>query len=130
MKNENMFEVAVRSCFRFPFKGMISVEDLWQLSVKNLDLVFKTLNSELKQVEEESLLGTKTQQDKELDIKIEIVKYIVTVKLEEEELKIKAKERKEKKQRILEIMSVKQDQDLQNKTFDELNAMLNELDSY
>ena len=41
----NMFEIAARNKFRFPFKGMISTEDLWDLSVENLDNVFKTLNS-------------------------------------------------------------------------------------
>jgi hypothetical protein len=112
---------------RFPFKGLISVEDLWDLSLQNLDSIFKTLNSELKQTKEESLLNTKTKQDEELDVKIEIVKYIVKVKLEEQELRQKAKEQKEQKQKILEILATKQDQDLQNKSIDELKEMLNQL---
>ena len=44
----NMFEIATRNKFRFPFKGVISTEDLWDLSVESLDNVFKTLNSEMK----------------------------------------------------------------------------------
>jgi len=128
VNNVNIFEVATRNMFRFQFKGMISVEDLWQLSVSNLDSIFKTLNSQLKQVKEESLLNVKTKQDQELDTKIEIVKYIFQVKLEEENLRLKAKEQKEKKQKIMEILSVKQDADLQNKSVDELQKMLNELD--
>lgn len=51
----NMFEIA--------FKGMISSEDLWDLSVENLDNVFKTLNSEMKKTKEESLLSTKSKDD-------------------------------------------------------------------
>jgi len=78
--NTNIFEVAVKSKFRFEFKGLISVEDLFDLNVRDLDSVFKTLNSQLKQVKEESLLEIKTKQDEELDIKIEIVKYIFEVK--------------------------------------------------
>jgi hypothetical protein len=128
MTNEKLFEVAVRSKMRFPFKGLVSVEDLWDLSVENLDSIFKVLNSQLKQVKEESLLNTKTKEDKELDVKIEIVKYVVSVKLEEQESKLKAKEQREKKQKILEIMSVKQNEDLQNKSVDELKKMLSELD--
>jgi hypothetical protein len=128
MTNEKMFEVAVRNGFRFPFRGSISVEDLWQLSPEYLDSIFKTLNSQLKQVKEESLLNTKTKQDKELDTKIEIVKYIVSVKLEEENARLKARERKIQKQKILEIISVKQDEGLQNKSVEELTSMLNELD--
>ncbi len=125
--SEKMFEVAVRTKMRFPFKGLVSVEDLWDLSVRDLDSVFKVLNSQLKQVKEESLLEIKTKEDKELDTKIEIVKYIVGVKLEEENLRLKAKEKREQKQKILEILSVKQDQSLQNKSEEELQSMLDEL---
>jgi hypothetical protein len=128
-KMERMFECAVRNKFRFSFKGLISVEDLWDLSPVSLDSIFKTLNSQLKQTKEESLLNTKTQQDKELDIKIEIIKYIVKVKLEEDNLRLKAKERKEQKQKILEIMAEKQDESLKGKSIEELTKMLDELDN-
>jgi len=73
----NIFEVATRNMYRFPFKGTSNVEDMWQISVKELDSVFKVLNSQLKQVQEESLLDVRTQQDQELDIKIAIIKHIV-----------------------------------------------------
>lgn len=127
MKSEKMFEMAARLKMRFAFKGLISVEDLWDLSTEDLDSIFKTLNSQLKKAEEESLLGTKTKQDKEIDMKIEIIKYVVSVKLEELDLRLKAKEQKEKKQKILEILSTKQDEDLQNKSADELKEMLDQL---
>ncbi len=124
---EKMLEVAMRNKYRFPFRGLISVEDLWDLSVKNLDVIFKNLNSQLKQVKEESLLETKTKEDQELDTKINIVKHIVKVKLEEENLRLKTKEQKEKRQKILEILSSKQDEALQNKSIEELRKMLNDL---
>lgn len=76
----NMFEIATRNKFRFPFKGVISTEDLWDLSVESLDNVFKTLNSEMKKTKEESLLSTKSKDDEVLELKIEIVKHIVAVK--------------------------------------------------
>lgn len=128
MTIEKMFETAVRSKFRFPFRGLISVEDLWDLSVESLDLIFKQLNSQIKQVKEESLLGSKTQEDKELEMKIDIIKYIVSTKLEESELKAKAREVKAQKQKIMEILSAKQDEALENKSVEELTKMLNELD--
>ena len=126
--NTNIFEVATRNGFRFTFKGMISVEDLWALNVRDLDSVFKILNSQLKQVNEESLLDVKTKQDQELDTKIEIVKYIVKVKQEEENMRLKAKEQKEKKQKIMEILATKQESNLQNMSEDELKKMLSELE--
>lgn len=123
-----MFEYATRTKMRFPYKGYVSAEDLWDLSVRELDSVFKSLNSQLKKTKEESLLETKTKADQELDVKVEIVKHIVKVKLEEEDVRVKSKERREQKQKILEIISAKQDESLQNKSVEELMAMLNELD--
>jgi uncharacterized protein YrzB (UPF0473 family) len=125
----NIFEYATKNKLRFPFKGMIATEDLYDLNLESLDSIFKMLNSQLKQVKEESLLNTKSKEDKELDVKIEIVKYIVNVKLEERDMKIKAKEQKEKKQKILEILSHKQNEALQSKSIDELKDMLKELDN-
>ena len=124
----NIFEVAVKEKFRFQFKGLIGVEDLWDLSPTNLDSIFKTLNSQLKQVKEESLLEVKTQQDQELDTKIQIVKYIFGVKLEVENARLKAKEKKEKKQKLMEILSEKQDANWKNMSEDELKKMLSELE--
>ncbi len=129
MTNTNLFEVATKGKFRFPFKGLVSTEDLYDLSVENLDQVFKSLNSELKQVKEESLLDSKTKEDTELDMKIEIVKHIVSLKLEEKKARLEEKEKKEQKQRILEILSTKKDESLQNKSVDELQALLSDLDN-
>ncbi len=122
-----MFEIATRTKMRFSYKGQISVEDLWDLPVRDLDLIFKSLNSQLKQVKEESLLDVKTKQDKELDLKIEIVKHIVGVKLGEADARLRAKEQREKRQKILEILESKQDEALQGKSVEELRNMLDEL---
>lgn len=122
--NTNMFEVATRNKFRFPFKGLIPVEDLWDLSVDNLDNVFKTLNSEMKKTKEESLLSTKTREDEVLETKIEIVKYIVSVKLAEKEQRERAFLNKERNQKIMDIIAAKKDAELQNMSIEELEKML------
>ena len=31
-----LFEIATRKKYRFPYKGLISVEDLWDLSMREL----------------------------------------------------------------------------------------------
>ena len=93
MANENIFEIATRNKLRFPFRGSISVEDLWDLTPENLDVVFKTLNSQKKKANEESLLSAQADADVELNTMIEIVKHIVVVKLAEAEARAKAKEK-------------------------------------
>lgn len=126
--SKNMFEVATREKMRFPFKGMISVEDLWDLSVQNLDKVFKTLNSQRKEAQEESLLNTKSSEDERLETQIEIVKYIVGVKLEEQAARIKAAENREKKQKIMALMAKKDDEAMENMSKEELQKLLDELE--
>ena len=124
---EKIFEYAVRNKVRFPFKGLISVEDLWDLSLANLDSIYKTLNKRVKQSEEESLLDTKTTVNKELDVQIAIVKHIVAVKLAEQEAREKAMAKKEQKQKIMAIIASKQDEALQNSSVEDLQKMLDEL---
>ena len=125
--SKNMFEIATRTKMRFPFKGMVTVEDLWDLSVQNLDKVFKALNSQRKETQEESLLNTKSSEDERLETQIEIVKYIVGVKLDEQAARLKAAENKEKKQKIMALMAKKDDEALENMSKEELQKLLDEI---
>ena len=126
MDANKMFEAAVRNKFRYPYKGVIATEDLWDLPVQQLDGIFKTLKSQEKKAQEESLLDTRTPEDEILTAKIEIIKYIVNTKLEEAKQAERAKEAHDQKQKILGILAEKQDEDLRNKTPEELIAMLNQ----
>lgn len=127
MSEVNLFEVATRENYLFPFKGMINVIDLWNLSLTNLDSVFKTLNVEVKKSEEESLLNAKTKEDEELTNKIDIIKYIVSKKLAEKEARENEKKNKEKRQRILEIKAKRQDEALENMSDEDLDKLLADL---
>ena len=120
----NIIEAATKGKYRFPFKGMISVEDLWDLKLQDLDSVFKSLNKQKKQNDEESLLQVKTAEDQELDNKIQIVKYIVKFKQEEIEERLQAKDKKEYNQKLLELIERKQNEELAGKSIEELQAML------
>jgi len=123
-----MFEIATRQKFRFPYHGSISVEDLWDLTPANLDTVYKALNSQKKQTEEESLLSAKTAESSVLDLKINIVKHIVVTKLAEAEARKNAAEKKKQREKIAEIIAAKQDEALQGKSIEELTAMLNSME--
>lgn len=123
-----MFEYATRNKVRFNYHGMLTVEDLWDLSVESLNEIYKNLNKHLKEESEESLLDEKVNPDRELiTVSIDIVKYIVSVKLEKQNAQRMATERSIQKQKILKIMAKKQDSELQDKSLDELSQMLDEL---
>ena len=127
MTNDELFINTTRANYQFPFRGMINVIDLWDLSLTNLDSVFKTLNAEAKKSEEESLLNTKSKEDEEISNKIEIVKYIVSVKLDEKKKREDAKKNAEMRQRLLEIKAKRQDAALENMSDEDLDKVLAEL---
>lgn len=128
MNNEtNIFEVATRHKYRFPYKGSISVEDLWDLPLTALDSIFKTLNAKAKQAQEESLLETKNKEDEETAIKIQIVRHIVGVKQAEAAAREKVKENREMKQRLLEIKASREDKRLESLSDEDLDKMISDL---
>jgi len=124
---ENIFEMATRNKYRFPYKGMISVEDLWDLNQTQLDSIYKALNKEVKANQEDSLMFSQTQTDLDLQAKIDIVRHIYTTKEQDAARRSAAAENAEKKRRILEILEQKQEDSLKNKSEDELLKMLNEI---
>ena len=127
MSTNNLFIAATQQKFRFPFKGAATVEDLWDLNVRDLDSIYKTLNAQKKQNDEESLLATKTMEDTVLDAKIGIIKYIVSCKQAEAELRRVRAAQREQKARIAEILADKQDEALRGKSVEELTKMLEEM---
>lgn len=129
MENAKLFVFASRMKYRYPYKGMISTEDLWDLSPKDLDSIFKTLNSQLKALGEESLLDD--AEDKGAGVlrnKIDIIKYILRNKLEENARTRQAAANAAKRQRIMEVIASKEDAALRDMSVEDLNKMLNKLE--
>ena len=129
MENTKMFVIATRMKYRYPFKGLISTEDLWDLSVQNLDSIFKTLNAQLKDLGEESLLVEADDNGRGILMnKIDIIKYILRTKLEEQARNRQAAANVAKRQRILEVIASKEDAALRDMSVEDLTKMLNDLE--
>ena len=127
MNNINIFEAASKNKYRYPYKGMITTEDLWDLTPVQLDIVYKALNKGVSEAQVSSLMCKVTEVDAELLNKIEIVKYIFNAKEAEAETRKNDVVKSAKKQRILDILAKKQKDALQNMSEDELKKMLDEL---
>lgn len=127
MSKVNIFEVALRMKFRFNFRGLISVEDLWTLSVEELDLIYRDLSSHKRKEAEDSLLDIRSVESFEIDTKIEIIKHIVKVKMDEADQKVSAKLNQDRKDKIKAILANKEDQALENLSEEELRDMLREM---
>lgn len=123
---KNLFEIATRNRYRFTYKGVMTVEDLWDLNVEALDAIFKALNRQ-KTADEDSLLAVKSAEDTELANKIELVKYIVSVKLAEADERMNAAEKKAQRDKIMEIVAKKKDKELEDMNVDQLMKKLEEL---
>lgn len=123
----NIFENASRRKYRFNHRGVITTEDLWDLPLTDLDSIYKSLRTQVKQQEsEESLLAAKSAVDNELDDKIEIVRHIVAVRQMEAEERKAERENARKKQRIYDMIAKKQDEKLENMSIEELTKLLDE----
>lgn len=124
---KNLFENATRNRYRFNYKGVMTVEDLWSLRVEDLDAIFKMLNRQKKTADEDSLLATKSAEDQDLANKIDIVRYIVSVKLAEAAERVSAAEKKAQRDKIMEIVAKKKDKALEDMGIEDLMKKLEEL---
>lgn len=124
---KNIFEKATREKTRFNFKGSISVEDLWDLSLSNLDTMYGQIQTELERLPKVSLIGSSSKQRDELEFKQEIIKYVFETKKVESEVAEKAKENSSKKQMILDILAKKQNESYENMSVEELKVLAESL---
>lgn len=123
----NIFEKATKEKIRFEYKGFLTVEDLWDLSLTDLNEIYKSLVKQKKSASEESLLDKETTKDVLLNTQIKLVKHIFDEKEAEKERAKQAIDRKERKEKIMSIIAKKQDSELEEKSSEELKDMLNEL---
>ena len=130
----NLFEIASREGYRFDsVKRALTVEDLWALPLTtrangaSLDSVAKQINSQLKRSVEESFVTQKTSADSTLTNKLELVKYIISVRMEEANVAKVRADKAQEKAKILEILARKQEQSLENSSEEDLLAKLAEL---
>lgn len=122
----NIFFNALKQNYRFSYKGTLTTEDLFDLSVESLDDIYKNLKKLQKEADEDSLLVKAKKEDNILAEKIAIVRAIVEDKMIEKERARNAAKKRAQNQRILEIMADKQDAALRDKSIEELQAMLAE----
>lgn len=124
-----MFEKAARRKLRFETaKGLLSAEDLWDLPLTgkgvNLDGIAVALYAQLKNDLGVSFVNKTVSTNEDAQLKFDIVKHIIDVRVEEAAKATAARENAAKKQRILEILNKRQDDALSAASEDELRKML------
>lgn len=127
-----LFEQAARLKLRFATpQGSLSVEDLWDLPLTsiranqaNLNNIAKGISRQLKAENEEDFVNPKSGADVGLQLALDIVKHVISVRQAENEAARVLADRKEKKAKLLELIARKQDQQLEGKPLEELQEMV------
>lgn len=132
---DNLFLQATREKFRFESpKGDLSVEQLWDLPLTSrtgfdLDTIAKTVNADLKASNEESFVNVNNNPAvSRLQAKLEVVKAIIEVKLTQAEATKKRAEKIAERQRLMEVLHSKKDQELQGLSVEEIERRLSQLE--
>ena len=129
----DLFEVSTRNKDRFLYtnpRGQtfeVGIEDLWDLRLNQLNEVFQTLKALHNTFADESLIEEESDEDAELSLQLEVVRYIFNVKKAEAEAKEQEAARREKKHRLQEILARKGEEALNNMSEEELQEMIKSL---
>lgn len=119
------FKQAVKQKLRVSTnKGLLSVEQLWDLSISDLDTLAVSLEEAYNNSKGKSFLAKKTIKDKDIKLQFDIVLDILETKVAEQEAISEAKEIKEHNQKILKLIEDKKEEDMKGMSIKQLTAML------
>lgn len=105
-------------------KGNLSVEQLWDLPLTDLDTLAVSLQEAYDESKGKSFLKKRTVKDKGLKLQFDIVLEILQTKAEEQNAAQEALETKQHNQKILQLIAEKQNDELKGKSIKQLEAML------
>jgi hypothetical protein len=133
----DMFEKAARLQLRFVTpSGQLSAEDLFELPLTstnktNLNDIAKGLHRQVKANAEEADFVSPASAAKAandiVELKLEIVKRVISIKVEERDTAAAAQKRREEKQKLLALIADKKDESLKGKSLEELEKMVADL---
>lgn len=121
-----MFESATKNKLRFKApNGLVTSEDLWDLPLTQLDTIAKSLRKELREEDDSFIDNSKS--NVLLELKFEVVKRVIAVKLEEREAAQLKRSNAAKKQKILEVLEEKKTGVLHDMSVEDLEKELAKL---
>ena len=133
----SLFEQASRSKLRFESqKGLLSTEDLWDLPLStsvgtkvSLDSIATDLYRKVQNAAPISFVGDSAPSAAAAKdtLAFEVVKAVIDVKKAENAARVAQQARQAQKARILELLGKKEDAELEGKSREELQALLDTL---
>jgi hypothetical protein len=132
----DIFEKASRACVRFPSPvGDLTTEQLWALPLTssrgpNLDQIARTISRELKSLDEESFVTLKPDPRKaDLELRLDILKRVIEVRMAEKAAAEKRAENAERKRKLLAALASKEEADLAGMSKEQIEAEIASLGS-
>lgn len=123
-----MYKEASKMKLRFAtVKGNLSVEDLWDLSLTTLDKLAVAIDEQISKNPKKSFISESTPEDKVSKLKLDILKDIISTKLEEKAKKDSEKQKISERNKLLEILAKKEEASLENLSIEELKKKIAEL---
>lgn len=122
---DNIFKQATKEKLRVSTnKGVLSVEQLWDLSLTDLDNLAVSLQKEYESSKGKSFLDKRTTKDKGLKLQFDVVFEILEAKVDENESLREVKENKEHNNKILSLIEKKKEDKLGEMSIKDLESML------
>lgn len=104
-------------------KGLLSTEQLWDLSLSDLDNLAVSLEEAYNNSKGKSFLAKKTVKDKDIKLQFDVVYEILQSKVEDNNALLEAKDRKEHNAKIDALIAEKQDEELKGLSVKQLEKM-------
>lgn len=118
------YKQGTREKLRFSTKkGELSIENLWDLGLETLNDIAVDLYNQYESSGKKSFLVNRSEKDKIIKLKLDVILDILNTKKEEAEQRRTEKERKEHNQKIDELIERKKQGELEGKTVEELEQM-------
>ena len=124
------FEEGTKLKVRFNLKGNTSIEDLWDAPLEgasSLESLAQSLHSEIKDSSKKSFVTKRSKKDSLLELKLDIVKRVIKVRLKELDKKQTTAENKVKKGMIYDAIAVKERGNLEDMSIKELKKLAGSL---
>ena len=120
-----MYKEALQKKLRFKTnKGMISTEDLFDLSLQNLDTLAIMLDKKISEAPQKSFIEELPAEENDDELRFSIVKDVINIKLKARKDNINRAQIDARNKRIAELIAKKEDEALENKSIEELRAMI------
>jgi hypothetical protein len=121
----SMYKQASRLKLRFQTsKGPLTTEQLWDLSISELDKLAVFLEKDYEKSDGKSFVRKSSEKDKVAKLRFDLVLDVLNTKMEEDEAARNASDTKAHNERILALIAKKKESALESLTVEELEKQL------